>query len=60
MRPFPLLMPKHQFRIGLQSLLASLFPRMAKREHLRELPDYLKRDIGLDEPRPPDWHRLLR
>jgi hypothetical protein len=60
MRPFPLLVPKHQFRIGLLSFLAGLFPRVVKREELRDLPDYLKRDIGLDEPRPPDWHRLLR
>ena len=60
MRPFPLLVPKHQFRIGLLSFLAGLFPRTIGREDLRDLPDYLKRDIGLDEHRPPDWERLLR
>jgi hypothetical protein len=60
MRPFPLLVPKHQFRIGLQLFLAGLFPCIAKREHLRDLPDYLKRDIGLHEHRTPDWERLLR
>ena len=60
MRPFPLLVPANQFRIGLQSFLAGIFPRTVKREDLRDLPDYLKRDIGLDEHRPPDWERLLR
>ena len=60
MRPFPLLVPKHHFRIGLLSFLAGLFPRTGRREDLRDLPDYLKRDIGLDEHRPPDWERLLR
>jgi hypothetical protein len=60
MRPFPLLVPANQFRIGLQSFLAGIFSRTVRREDLRDLPDYLKRDIGLDEPRPPDWERLLR
>jgi len=60
MRPFPLLVPKHQFRIGLQSFLAGLFPVTIRRGDIRDLPDYLKRDIGLDEPCPPDWERLLR
>jgi hypothetical protein len=60
MRPFPLLVPANQFRIGLQSFLAGIFPRTVRREDLRDLPDYLKRDIGLDEHRAPDWERLLR
>ena len=60
MRPFPMLVPANQFRIGLQSFLAGIFPRTVRREDLRDLPDYLKRDIGLDEHRPPDWERLLR
>lgn len=60
MRPFPLLVPANQFRIGLQSFLAGIFPRTVRREDLRDLPDYLKRDIGLDEHRPSDWERLLR
>jgi hypothetical protein len=60
MRPFPLLLPANQFRIGLQSFLAGIFPRTVRREDLRDLPDYLKRDIGLDGHRPPDWQRLLR
>lgn len=60
MRPFPLLVPKHQFRIGLLSFLAGLFSRTIGREDLRDLPDYLKRDIGLEEHRGPDWERLLR
>jgi hypothetical protein len=60
MRPFPLLVPANQFRVGLQSFLAGLFPRAVRREDLRDLPDYLKRDIGLDEHRAPDWERLLR
>ena len=60
MRPFPLLVPKHQFRIGLLSFLAGLFPRTIGREDLRDLPDYLKRDISLEEHRGPDWERLLR
>ena len=60
MRPFPELVPATQFRIGLQSFLAGLFPLAARREDARDLPDYLKRDIGLDERRPPDWERLLR
>jgi hypothetical protein len=60
MRPFPLLVPKHQFRIGLQSFLAGLFPLAIRREDVRDLPDHLKRDIGLDDSRPPDWERLLR
>jgi hypothetical protein len=60
MRPFPMLVPASQFRIGLQSFLAGIFLRTVRREDLRDLPDYLKRDIGLDERRPPDWERLLR
>ena len=60
MRPFPLLVPANQFRIGLQSFLAGLFPITIRREDVRDLPPYLKRDIGLDEHRPPDWERLLR
>ena len=60
MRPIPLLVPANQFRIGLQSFLAGIFPRTVRREDLRDLPDYLKRDIGLDQHRPPDWERLLR
>ncbi|HJT12548.1 MAG TPA: hypothetical protein VJ790_08015 [Dongiaceae bacterium] len=60
MRPFPLLVPTNQLRIGLQSLLAGLFPLASRREDVRDLPPYLKRDIGLDEHRAPDWERLLR
>ena len=60
MRSFPLLVPANQFRIGVQSLLAGLFPLATKRDDVGNLPDYLKRDIGLDEHRPPDWERLLR
>ena len=60
MRPFPLLVPASQFRIGLQSLLAGLFPLANRREDTRNLPPHLKRDIGLEEHRPPDWERLLR
>ena len=60
MRPFPLLVPKHQFRIGLRSFLAGLFPLRARHGDLRDLPDYLKRDIGLNDHRPPRWDRLLR
>jgi hypothetical protein len=55
MRPFPLLVPKHHFRIGLQSLLAGLFPLRIRHQDLRDLPEYLKRDIGLNEHRPPSW-----
>ena len=60
MRPFPLLVPAIQFRIGVQSFLAGLFPQAASREDIRDLPDYLKRDIGLNERSAPDWERLLR
>ena len=60
MRPFPLLVPTHQFRIGLAAFLAGIFPRQVGRENVRNLPDYLKRDIGLSEHQPPDWERLLR
>lgn len=60
MRPFPLLVPKHQFRTGLLSFLAGIFPRTVRRDDIRDLPDYLRRDIGLDEHRAPDWERLLR
>jgi hypothetical protein len=60
MRPIPLLVPVSHFRIGLQAMLAGIFPRTARREDARDLPDYLKRDIGLNEHRPPDWERLLR
>jgi len=60
MRPFPLLVPANQFRIGLQSFLAGLIPYAVRREDARDLPDYLKRDIGLNEHSAPDWERLLR
>jgi hypothetical protein len=60
MRPFPLLVSSHQFRIGLQSFLAGLFPVASRREDVRDLPPHLRRDIGLDERHPPDWQRLLR
>ena len=60
MRPFPLLVPANQFRIGLQSFLAGLIPYSVRREDARDLPDYLKRDIGLNEHSAPDWERLLR
>ena len=60
MRPFPLLVPASQFRIGLQSFLAGLIPCAIRREDVRDLPPHLKRDIGLDEHRPPNWERLLR
>ena len=60
MRSFPLLVPANQFRTGLRSLLAGLFPLTTRRDDVRNLPDYLKRDIGLDEHRAPDWERLLR
>jgi hypothetical protein len=60
MRPFPLLVPANQFRIGLQSFLAGLIPYAVRREDVRDLPDYLKRDIGLNEHSAPDWKRLLR
>jgi len=60
MRPIPLLVPANQFRIGLQSLLAGLFPIANRREDVRNLPPHLKRDIGLDAHRPSDWERLLR
>ena len=60
MRSFPLLVPANQFRIGLQSFLAGIFPRRVRREDIRDLPPHLKRDIGVDEHRPSDWERLLR
>lgn len=60
MRPFPLLVQASQFRSGLQSLLAGLFPVANRREDVRDLTPYLKRDIGLDEQRVPDWERLLK
>ena len=60
MRPIPLLVPANQFQIGLQSLFAGLFPIATRREDVRDLPPHLKRDIGVDEHRPPDWERLLR
>jgi hypothetical protein len=60
MRPIPLLVPASQFRIGLQSFLAGLFRLVNRREDARNLPPHLKRDIGLEEHRPPDWERLLR
>lgn len=60
MRPFPLLVPANQFRIGMQSFLAGLFPVATRREDVRDLTPYLKRDIGLDEQDAPDWERLLR
>lgn len=60
MRPFPFLVPANQFRIGMQSFLAGLFPVATRREDVRDLTPYLKRDIGLDEQDAPDWERLLR
>ena len=60
MRPFPLLVSRHQFQAGWQTFLAGLFPLAIRREQVRDLPPYLQRDIGLEEPRPPDWERLLR
>ena len=60
MRPIPLLVPASHFRIGLQSFLAGLFPLANRREDARNLPPHLKRDIGLEGHRPPDWERLLR
>jgi hypothetical protein len=60
MRPFPLLVQASQFRVGMQSLLAGLFPLARRREDARDLTAYLKRDIGLDDRPPPDWERLLR
>ena len=60
MRPFPLLVPANQFRIGMQLFLAGLFPVANRREDVRDLTPYLKRDIGLDEQRVSDWERLLR
>jgi hypothetical protein len=60
MRLFPLLVSSHQFRIGLQSYLAGLFPVSPRRPDTRNLPAYLRRDIGLEERRPPEWERLLR
>jgi hypothetical protein len=55
-----LLVPANQFRIGLQSFLAGLFPVTIRRGDVRDLPPYLKRDIGVQERRPSDWERLLR
>jgi hypothetical protein len=60
MRPFPLLVPASQFRSGVQSFLAGLFTVGNRREDVRDLTPYLKRDIGLDDPSVPDWERLLR
>ena len=60
MRSFPLLVPANQFRIGLRSFLAGLFPLATRRADVRDLPPYLQRDIGLDERGAPDWERLLR
>ena len=60
MRPFPLLVPASQFRVGVQAFLAGLFPYSTRREDVRDLPDHLKRDIGLNEASAPDWERLLR
>ena len=60
MRPFPLLVPANQFRVGVQSFLAGLFPVAMRREDVGDLTPYLKRDIGLEEQRVPDWDRLLR
>jgi hypothetical protein len=59
MRPFPVLVPANQFRVGVQSFLAGLFPAAMRREDVRDLTPYLKRDIGLEQ-RVPDWERLLR
>ncbi|WP_119302262.1 hypothetical protein [Dongia deserti] len=59
MRFFPLLVRKDQFRVGLQSLLAGLFPILTRYDDVRNLPPYLLRDIGLSERRDPDWDRLL-
>jgi hypothetical protein len=58
MRLFPLPVPKHQFR--LLSLLAGMLAVATRRENVRNLPPYLKRDIGLDDSRIPDWDRLIR
>ncbi len=60
MRLIPLLVQRHHFRVGWLSFLAGVFPALHRREDIRHLPPYLKRDIGLDEHRPPDWERLLR
>jgi hypothetical protein len=60
MRPFPLLVPASQFRVGVQSFLGGLFPVAIRREDVRDLTPYLKRDIGLEEQGAPDWERLLR
>ncbi|HKP27377.1 MAG TPA: hypothetical protein VJV39_26150 [Dongiaceae bacterium] len=60
MRPFPLLVPATLFRIGAQVFLAGLFPYTVRREDARDLPDHLKRDIGLNEASAPYWERLLR
>ncbi len=59
MRPFPLLVPASQFRSGLQSCLAGLCPIANRREDVRDLTPYLKRDIGLEHGAP-DWERLPR
>lgn len=60
MRPVPLLVQASQFRSGLQSFLAGLFPVATRREDVRDLTPYLKRDIGLEEPGVPDRERLPR
>jgi hypothetical protein len=60
MRLFPLPVPKHQFRIGLPLFLAGMLAVATRRENVRNLPPYLKRDIGLDDPRIPDWDRPIR
>ena len=60
MRPVPLLVQASQFRSGLQSFLAGLFPVATRREDVRDLTPYLKRDIGLEEPGVPDRDRLPR
>ena len=59
MRLFPLLVPACQFRIGLQGMLAGLFPLSRRGEDVCHLSDYLRRDIGISEHRPPDRERPL-
>lgn len=60
MRSLPLLVSRHQFRIGLQLFFARVFPLTTRRDDVHNLPPYLLRDIGLNERRAPDWERLTR
>ena len=60
MRLFPLLVLRRDFRSGVLSYVAGMFPVGSRREEARDLPPYLQRDIGLEERCPPDWERLLR